>query len=104
MVLSRTMTAPTNLRGQVERLATVSAMRMKYSSHEARGSFIVDGSVHDIDHAACSHGASLRSRGTRKQAPLCSLIRGRAQETAPGTRPRGSKEPLVLLPGPPSLV
>src|SRR5664279_2763963 len=36
MVFSRTMTAPTNLRGQVERDATTLAMFMKYSSQEAR--------------------------------------------------------------------
>lgn len=35
MVFSRTMTAPTNLRGQVERDATTLAMFMKYSSQEA---------------------------------------------------------------------
>src|SRR5580704_13388018 len=36
MLLSRTMTAPTNLRSQVERVDTSRAMFMKYSSHEAR--------------------------------------------------------------------
>ena len=36
MLLSRTMTAPTNLRSQVERVATVRAMFMKYSSQEER--------------------------------------------------------------------
>ena len=36
MVFSRTMTAPTNLRGHVDRDATTFAMFMKYSSHEAR--------------------------------------------------------------------
>src|SRR5918997_3837181 len=34
--LSRTTTAPTASRGQVERVATSWAMRMKYSSHEGR--------------------------------------------------------------------
>src|ERR687886_2968043 len=34
--LSRTITAPTARRGQVERVATSCAMRMKYSSHEGR--------------------------------------------------------------------
>src|SRR5512145_2937029 len=37
MVLLRTMTAPTYLRGHVDRVATTCAMLMKYSSHEARG-------------------------------------------------------------------
>lgn len=36
MVLSRTITAPTDLRGQVEREETTRAMFMKYSSQEAR--------------------------------------------------------------------
>src|SRR5437867_2050965 len=36
MLLSRTITAPTCLRSQVERDATSLAMRMKYSSHDAR--------------------------------------------------------------------
>src|SRR5687767_8724606 len=36
MVLSRTITAPTNLRSQVERLATTWAMSMKYGSQSAR--------------------------------------------------------------------
>ena len=36
MVLSRTITAPTNLRAQVDRDATTLAMLMKYSSQEAR--------------------------------------------------------------------
>src|SRR5215212_6382105 len=36
MRLSRTITAPTARRGQVERVATSCAMRMKYSSHEGR--------------------------------------------------------------------
>ncbi len=36
MVLSRTITAPTDLRGQVERDDTTRAMFMKYSSQEAR--------------------------------------------------------------------
>src|SRR5262249_2247440 len=36
MVLSRTMTAPTYLRGQVERDATTSAICMKYSSQGRR--------------------------------------------------------------------
>src|SRR4051794_39149949 len=35
MVLSRTMTEPTNLRSQVEREATTRAMAMKYSSQDA---------------------------------------------------------------------
>jgi hypothetical protein len=35
MVLSRTITAPTDLRGQVEREETTRAMFMKYSSQEA---------------------------------------------------------------------
>src|SRR3982751_5484965 len=37
MVRLRTSTAPTYLRGQVDRVATTCAMLMKYSSHEARG-------------------------------------------------------------------
>src|SRR5215210_3310037 len=41
MRLSRTMTAPTARRGQVERVATSCAMRMKYSSHEGRTFFRV---------------------------------------------------------------
>src|SRR5215210_7857098 len=36
MRLSRTITAPTASRGQVERVATSCAMRMKYSSQEGR--------------------------------------------------------------------
>src|SRR5215207_5144614 len=36
MRLSRTITAPTARRGQVERVATSCAMRMKYSSQEGR--------------------------------------------------------------------
>jgi hypothetical protein len=36
MLLSRTMTAPTNLRSQVDRVDTSRAMFMKYSSHVAR--------------------------------------------------------------------
>src|ERR687889_1493628 len=36
MRLSLTITAPTASRGQVERVATSWAMRMKYSSHEGR--------------------------------------------------------------------
>jgi hypothetical protein len=36
MVFSRTITAPTNLRGHVDRDATTLAMFMKYSSQEAR--------------------------------------------------------------------
>src|SRR5580692_1485546 len=36
MLLSRTMTAPTNFRAQVERVETSRAMFMKYSSHETR--------------------------------------------------------------------
>src|SRR5918994_4348321 len=41
MRLSRTITAPTASRGQVERVATSCAMRMKYSSHEGRTFFRV---------------------------------------------------------------
>src|SRR5918995_113268 len=41
MRLSRTITAPTARRGQVERVATSWAMRMKYSSHEGRTFFKV---------------------------------------------------------------
>src|SRR6476661_2333031 len=37
IVRFRTMTAPTYLRGQVERVDTTCAMLMKYSSHDARG-------------------------------------------------------------------
>src|SRR5688500_19685156 len=37
MMRSRTSTAPTYLRGHVERVATTCAMLMKYSSHDARG-------------------------------------------------------------------
>src|SRR5882724_6138905 len=37
MIRLRTITAPTYLRGQVERVATTCAMLMKYSSHDARG-------------------------------------------------------------------
>src|SRR5262245_49179581 len=37
MVRFFTMTAPTYLRGQVDRVATTCAMLMKYSSHDARG-------------------------------------------------------------------
>src|SRR5262245_50812670 len=37
MVRLRTSTAPTYLRGQVDRVATTCAMLMKYSSHDARG-------------------------------------------------------------------
>src|SRR5215210_6571890 len=36
ILLSRTTTAPTARRGQVERVATWWAIRMKYSSHEGR--------------------------------------------------------------------
>src|SRR6266545_1295008 len=36
MVLSRTITEPTNLRGQVERDETTCAMRMKYTSQGTR--------------------------------------------------------------------
>src|SRR5918998_71559 len=39
MRLSLTMTAPTARRGQVDRVATSCAMRMKYSSHEGRARF-----------------------------------------------------------------
>src|SRR3954447_16545569 len=39
MRLSRTTTAPTASRGQVERVATSCAIRMKYSSHEGRTFF-----------------------------------------------------------------
>src|SRR5215217_1487899 len=39
--LSRTITAPTARRGQVERVATSCAMRMKYSSQEGRTFFRV---------------------------------------------------------------
>src|SRR5918911_3691989 len=39
ILLSRTTTAPTARRGQVERVATSWAMRMKYSSHEGRAFF-----------------------------------------------------------------
>src|ERR671932_46477 len=39
ILLSRTTTAPTARRGQVERVATSWAMRMKYSSHEGRTCF-----------------------------------------------------------------
>jgi len=38
IVLSRTITAPTNLRGQVDRLAVTAAMFMKYWSQETRPS------------------------------------------------------------------
>src|SRR5918994_7552442 len=41
MRLSRTTTAPTASRGQVERVATSCAIRMKYSSHEGRTFFRV---------------------------------------------------------------
>src|SRR5215217_5339067 len=41
MRLSRTTTAPTARRGQVERVATSWAMRIKYSSHEGRTFFRV---------------------------------------------------------------
>src|SRR5215218_9581861 len=41
MRLSRTITAPTARRGQVERVATSCAMRVKYSSHEGRTFFRV---------------------------------------------------------------
>src|SRR5919107_1476065 len=41
ILLSRTTTAPTARRGQVERVATSWAMRMKYSSHEGRTFFRV---------------------------------------------------------------
>jgi hypothetical protein len=37
MVRSFTITAPTNLRGQVDREETTRAMFMKYSSQDARG-------------------------------------------------------------------
>src|SRR6266542_3610063 len=37
IVRLRTSTAPTYLRGQVERVATTCAMLMKYSSQDARG-------------------------------------------------------------------
>jgi hypothetical protein len=36
MVFSRTITAPTNFRGHVDRDATTLAMFMKYSSQDAR--------------------------------------------------------------------
>src|ERR687894_1471984 len=41
ILLSRTTTAPTARRGQVERVATSWAMRIKYSSHEGRTFFRV---------------------------------------------------------------
>src|SRR5262245_44455730 len=49
MVRSRTMTAPTNLRGQVDREATTAAMFMKYWSQDTRsmgGSVTVFGVAH----------------------------------------------------------
>ena len=39
MVLSRTITAPTFFRSQVDRVATYCAILMKYSSHGARFGF-----------------------------------------------------------------
>jgi hypothetical protein len=41
MVFSRTTTAPTNLRGHVDRDATTLAMFMKYSSQEARSAMVI---------------------------------------------------------------
>jgi DNA-nicking Smr family endonuclease len=41
MVFSRTMTAPTNFRGQVDREATTLAIFMKYSSQEARSAMAI---------------------------------------------------------------
>src|SRR5204863_1510609 len=42
MVRSRTITAPTYLRGQVDREATTCAMFMKYSSQDTRASAMID--------------------------------------------------------------
>jgi len=45
MLRSRTMTAPTNFRSQVERVDTSRAMFMKYSSHDARARPLALGGV-----------------------------------------------------------
>src|SRR5882672_11195641 len=48
MLLSRTTTAPTNFRSQVERVATSRAMFMKYSSQETRTRPLAGGGDSDV--------------------------------------------------------
>src|SRR5215212_6121887 len=67
MRLSRTITAPTARRGQVERVATPWAMRMKYSSHEGRAFFS----------AACSSEMSVEGSLRRSIEPVSRVAQAR---------------------------
>ena len=69
MFLSRTMTAPTNLRSHVERVDTSRAMFMKYSSQDARfrgaGVFDMNTTI-----TFCPTRAQRARRGRRLTKPL----------------------------------
>src|SRR5262249_32895781 len=88
MVLSRTITEPTNLRSQVEREETTRAMFMKYSSQETRSmrrtilrrAFLADSDRAHVDELQLVHqrpggaeavrGAAGRRRGPLRLQPL----------------------------------
>src|ERR687894_503063 len=70
ILLSRTTTAPTARRGQVERVATSWAIRMKYSSHEGRTLFS----------AACSPEVSTEGSLKRSIEPISRVAQARNDE------------------------
>src|SRR5918998_5758048 len=76
MRLSRTITAPTARRGQVERVATSWAIRMKYSSQEGRTFFS----------AACSFVVSTEGSLKRSIQPISRVAKA-----------RNNKRPIVQL-------
>src|SRR3712207_2222486 len=67
MRLSRTTTAPTASRGQVERVATSWAIRMKYSSHDGRARLS----------AACSREVSTEGSSKRSIEPVSCVAEAR---------------------------
>src|SRR5215813_5862191 len=62
MIRLRTITAPTYLRGQVERVATTCAMLMKYSSHVALGGRTSSAMLHPSSPARAACGRRRRDR------------------------------------------
>src|SRR6185503_18134093 len=72
------MTAPTNLRSQVERDETTRAMFMKYSSQEARSAMV--GRMIQLSRASRNADVSqLRGRGADERRPV-RLLQGAAAD------------------------
>src|SRR5580692_1083324 len=87
MILSRTTTAPTNLRSQVERVATSRAMFMKYSSHETRfrmvTSCILDGVMPRAKSRLVAVGAAALLLSAARGASARGTSKPRPEQTAP---------------------